>query len=82
MITTILINLSRPLDGWRRQKATLLCLHTFTFTMTGGGVDEAARVSRVGVRVLDIPKVNYLRNVKYVNFDDGFKFWWLLQWDP
>ena len=43
--------------------------------MTGGGVDEAARVSRVGVQVLDIPKVNYLRNVKYVNFDDGFKFW-------
>ena len=32
--------------------------------------DEAKQGSRIGVM-----EVNYLRNVKYVNSNDGFKFW-------
>ena len=40
--------------AYRNKKRPLLCLHTFTFTMTGGGVGEAERASCIGVWVLDI----------------------------
>ena len=42
--------------------------------MTGGGVIEAKWASFIVVHVLDIPEVNYFRNVQCVDSDDGLDF--------
>ena len=53
----------RPLNSKKRQKATLFCCHTFT--MIGGGVDEAKRASRVRVRVRKLLKECPIRQLRW-----------------